>query len=121
MRVEPRIPVQCATSPAKAAQVLEVVDEQVQELLQQGIGADELARAKRALRGGLVLGLEDSGSRGARLGVSETVRGAVLALGDQLARIDAVSSEDVLAVARRVLGSTRALAVVGPGELDHLG
>jgi len=112
--------VQCATSRAKAAQVLDVVAEQVDDLRTHGITDDELARAKRALRGGLLLGLEDSGSRGARLGVSETVRGRITPLEDHLAAIDAVTSDDIVAVARRVLDSPRSLAVVGPGDLDHL-
>jgi predicted Zn-dependent peptidase len=112
--------VQCATTPSKAEQVLEVVAEQVDDLRSNGISADELARAKRALRGGLVLGLEDSGSRGARLGVSETVRGRITPLEEHLASIDAVSADDIVRVARRVFDSPRALAVVGPGDLDHL-
>ena len=112
--------VQCATSRDKAAQVLDVVAEQVDDLRTNGITPDELVRAKRALRGGLLLGLEDSGSRGARLGVSETVRGRITPLEEHLAAIDAVTSEDIVAVARRVLDSPQALAVVGPGDLDHL-
>lgn len=112
--------VQCATSRAKAEQVLDVVMEQVEDLRANGISADELARAKRALRGGLLLGLEDSGSRGARLGVSETVRGRISPLDEHLDNIDAVSPEDIVAVAKRVFDSPRALAVVGPDDLEHL-
>ena len=113
--------VQCATSPAKAAEVLEVVAAEVDDLAEHGVTSAELERAKRALRGSLVLGLEDSGSRGARLGIAETVRGAVPPLSEHLARIDAVTEADVARVARSVLSGPRALAVVGPGDLDHLG
>ncbi|MHB1137310.1 MAG: M16 family metallopeptidase [Microthrixaceae bacterium] len=112
--------VQCATTPSKAADVLEVVAEQVANLAAHGVHDEELQRAQRALRGSLVLGLEDSGSRGARLGVAETVRGEVTPLSEHLARIDAVTSEQVARVAARVLGGPRTLAVVGPGDLDHL-
>jgi len=112
--------VQCVTSPTKAEKVLQVVTDQVEDLRANGITDDELVRAKRALRGGLLLGLEDSGSRGARLGVSETVRGRITPLDDHLEAIDAVQAEDIVRVAQRVLGGRRALAVVGPGDLDHL-
>jgi predicted Zn-dependent peptidase len=60
-----------------------------------------------------VLGLEDSGSRMARLGRSLMARDEIVTVDDQLARIRAVSADDVAAVAARVFGSPRSLSVVG--------
>ena len=113
--------VQCATGTAKAAELLEVVQDQVEQLRVHGIRADELDRAKRSLRGSLVLGLEDSGSRGARLGISETVRGEVVPLARHLELIDAVDLDDVAAAAATVFGSPRVLSIVGPGGMEQLG
>lgn len=112
--------VHCATAPAKGAELLDVIESVVGSLVRDGIDADELERAKGALRGGMLIGMEDAGSRMARLGVSEAVRGAVTPLSDHLARIDAVTLDDVARVAERVLGSPRALSLVGPPGLGGL-
>lgn len=113
--------VQCAMSPSKAAELLEVVEQQIDQLRREGIRSDELSRAKRSLRGSLVMGLEDSGTRGARLGISEIVRGEVVPLATHLDMIDAVSVDDVVAAAATVFGGPRVLSIVGPDGLDHLG
>ena len=108
------------TAPARAGELLEVVDDEVAKLVASGVTENELGVAKGFIEGSLVLGLEDSGSRGARLGIAETVRGEVTPLSEHLARIDAVTEADVARVAAQVLRGPRALAVVGPGDLDHL-
>jgi predicted Zn-dependent peptidase len=92
----------------------------VEQLVTGGISGEELARAQRSMRGSLLLGLEDSSSRGARLGLSETLRGQVTPLPDHLARIDAVELEQVARVAAEVLGGPRVLSLVGPGDLESL-
>lgn len=100
--------------PAKADEVLAVVREQLAVVARDGITAEELARGQGQLRGGLVLGLEDSGSRMSRLGKSELVHDELLTLDEVLARIDAVTLEEVRAVAAEVLTRPEVLAVVGP-------
>ena len=60
-----------------------------------GITEGELAVAKGYLEGSLVLGLEDSGSRMARLGRSLMARGEIVTVDEQLARIRAVTPDDV--------------------------
>jgi predicted Zn-dependent peptidase len=112
--------VACATTPGKAGRLLGLVDAEVEALARDGITADELARAQRSMRGSLLLGLEDSSSRGARLGLSETLRGQVTPLPDHLARNDAVELEQVARVSATVLGGPRVLSLVGPGDLESL-
>jgi predicted Zn-dependent peptidase len=73
-----------------------------------------VVRGKGQSRGGLVLGLEDMGSRMSRIGKGELSYGEVLTVDDVLARIDAVSPEDCRAVAAEVLRRPQCLAVVGP-------
>ena len=108
------------TTPAKARQLLDVVGAEVEQLAAVGITPDELSRAKRSMRGALLMGLEDSGSRGAWLGLSETLRGRVTPLPEHLDRIESVQLEQVARVARAVLGGPRVLSLVGPGELESL-
>ena len=100
--------------PAKQDEVLAVVREQLALVARDGITAEELERGKGQLRGGLVLGLEDSGSRMARLGKSELVHDRLLTLDEVLAHIDAVSLEDVASVAGEIFSRPEVLAVVGP-------
>ena len=71
-------------------------------------------RLRRPLRGGLVLGLEDSGSRMSRIGKAELVHDELLGIGQVMDRIEAVSLEEVEAVAGQVFGRPEILAVVGP-------
>jgi predicted Zn-dependent peptidase len=87
-----------------------------------GITAEELERGKGQLRGGLLLGLEDTGSRMSRLGKAELVHGEILGVDEVLARIDAVTLDDVRAVAAEVLTRPLVLGAVGPlGGIDLSG
>ena len=101
--------------PAKLDEVLDTVRQELSLICSDGITADELERGKGQLRGGLVLGLEDSGSRMARLGKAELVHHELLGIDEVIARIDAVTLDDVQAVAAAVFGQPEILAVVGPG------
>jgi predicted Zn-dependent peptidase len=101
------------TAPSRLAELLAVIDDEVGKLVASGITEAELDLAKGYIEGSLVLGLEDSGSRMARLGRSLMARNEIVTVDDQLSRIRAVTTEDAAAVSARVFGSPRALAVVG--------
>ena len=79
-----------------------------------GITEEELERGKGQLRGGLVLGLEDSGSRMSRLGKAELVYDELLSLDEVIARVDAVTRDDVRAIAAELFAQPEILAIVGP-------
>jgi predicted Zn-dependent peptidase len=100
--------------PGKYDEVLAVVRAELARVAAEGIHADELARGKGQLRGGLVLGLEDSGSRMARIGKAELVHDELLGIDDVLARIEAVTLDDVAALAAELFVQPEILAVVGP-------
>jgi predicted Zn-dependent peptidase len=100
--------------PAKVPEVLDIVREQLADVAENGISDAEVARGKGQTRGGMVLGLEDPGSRMSRIGKGELAYGEVLEVDELLARIDAVTPDDVRAVAADVLRRPRCLAVVGP-------
>ncbi len=109
------------TAPSRLPEVLSVIDDEVAKLVASGVTEGELAVAKGFVEGSLVLGLEDSGSRMARLGRSLMARDEVVTVEDQLARIRAVTADDVAAVAARVFGGPRALAVIGHVDESVLG
>jgi predicted Zn-dependent peptidase len=82
-----------------------------------------VARSKGQLKGGLVLGLEDTGSRMSRLGKSELSYGEYLSISEVLGRLDAVDENQVRAVAAELFAQDMCLAVVGPyreSDLDRL-
>ncbi|MGW4767681.1 M16 family metallopeptidase [Nocardia sp. NPDC004278] len=86
----------------------------LEEIAANGITDAECARAKGSLRGGLVLGLEDSASRMNRIGRSELSYGNHRSVSETLARIDAVTTEEVSAIARTLLARPFAASVAGP-------
>jgi predicted Zn-dependent peptidase len=100
--------------PSKLDDVLAVVRAELARVADEGITAEELARGKGQLRGGLVLGLEDSASRMSRIGKAELVYDELLSIDDVLARIEAVTLDDVRSIAAEVFGQPEILAVVGP-------
>ena len=104
--------------PAKAAEVLDICRNQLDLVARGGITAEELSRGKGQLAGALVLGLEDTGSRMSRLGKAELVYGELLTVDELLARIDAVTLEQVRDVAATVLSAKQTLAVIGPFDDD---
>jgi predicted Zn-dependent peptidase len=101
--------------PNKLQQVLDVVRAELAKIAQDGIDADELARGKGQLKGGLVLGLEDSASRMTRLGKSELVDDELLSIDEVLARVEAVTLDDVRVLAAELFSQPEVLAIVGPG------
>ena len=100
--------------PDKVDTVLSLCRAELEKVVDSGISADELIRGRGQLRGALVLGLEDTGSRMSRIGKSELVYGELLGVGALLARIDAVTLDDVREVAASVLAAQPTLAVIGP-------
>ena len=102
------------TGPDKLDEVLAVVEGEVAGLLDDGITERELEVAAGYLEGSMLLSLEDSHSRMARLGRGALSSAAPLTVDEHVERIRAVTRDDVLRVLRRVLGGTRSLAIVGP-------
>ena len=101
--------------PSKLDEVLTVVREELRKVADSGFTREEIDRGKGQLKGGLVLGLEDSGSRMSRLGKAELVYDELLSIDEVLQRIDAVTLEDANALAAEIFTQSEILAIVGPG------
>lgn len=100
--------------PSKADEVLSICVGEVAKVVDKGLTDAELDRGKGQVRGGMVLGLEDPSSRMTRLGKSELVYPDLEPVDELIAAIDAVTHDDVRAIAAEVLTRSKALAVVGP-------
>lgn len=100
--------------PARLDDVLETTRGELTKVAAEGITAEELERGKGQLKGGLVLGLEDSGSRMFRLGKAELVFDELLSIDEVIGRVEAVTLEDVRTLAHDLFTQPELLAVVGP-------
>lgn len=103
-------------TPSKVKQVLELLGAELDKLAADGITDEELRKAVGQLCGGIVLALEDTGSRMSRLGRAELVSGEFQDIDETLDRIKAVTAEQVQELARVLAEAPRTVTVVGPFE-----
>ena len=106
-------------TPAKVDQVIDLMRAELERLAEDGITEGELERGIGQLRGGLVLGMEDTGSRMSRLGKAELVYGEYVGLDEALQRIGTVTTAEVQELAADLAGRPRSLTVVGPFDEDR--
>jgi predicted Zn-dependent peptidase len=100
--------------PKRLREVLSLCRAEIAKLAEEGVTERELALGIGQLRGGMVLGLEDTGSRMSRIGKSELVYGEHLSVDTVLGLISGVTLDDVREVAGGLLSATPAVAVIGP-------
>jgi predicted Zn-dependent peptidase len=101
-------------APERLGEVVAVVRDVLAGAAAEGLTEAEVVRAKGSLRGGTVLGLEDTASRMNRLGRSELDHGRQRSISESLARIDAVTPAQVADLAAGLLAQDLTAAVVGP-------
>lgn len=114
--------VYAGTAPSRAPEVLSIVNGELDRLVtDRCLDPGELERAKGHFKGQLALSLEGSSARMERLGRSELTSGEILEVDELVARIDAVTPDDLARVIDRVLaGVPRVLAAVGPLDAEDL-
>ncbi len=106
--------------PSKVDLALEVCREQLADLANGGLSAEEIARGKGQVRGSTVLGQEDTGSRMTRIAKSELHGEPLLSIGQVLERVDAVTMDDVHALGAELGAHDPALAMIGPFPATRL-
>ena len=106
--------VYAGTAPAKVPEVLEPSPSASSPSWSTTASPTRSTRSPSATSRARCARPEDTGSRMARLGRSEQVRGEVITLDEHLAALRAVTLDDVARVLRRVLGGPRTLVAVGP-------
>ncbi|MEI6868251.1 MAG: pitrilysin family protein [Actinomycetes bacterium] len=100
--------------PAKAEEVIRIIQAVTHDVAENGLTDEEITRAKGAVSGSLVLSQEDTGSRMSRIGKSELVYGEIMSFDEILAKIAAVTPEEVRAIAHALLPKPSTIAIVGP-------
>ncbi len=101
-------------APGKVDEVLDLTRAELATVAANGVTAVEVARGKGMVKGSYVLGLEDTGSRMSRLAKSELLYSDLMGVDELLARVDAVTLDEVNTLAAELLRQPMSLAVVGP-------
>jgi predicted Zn-dependent peptidase len=111
--------VYAGTSPASAPRVVSSIIQEFRRIKEDGVSREELRRAKDHLKGSMMLGLESTGSRMSNLSRQEMYFGRFFTLDEMIARIEAVSAEEILAITREFF-QTEKISLTVLGRLDGL-
>jgi len=113
-----QVTVYAGTRPDNAEKVVRLINSEVERFIEGGATADEIFRAKEAMKGSLVLGMESTSARMSRLGKSEVTHGELLSIDEIIERVDAVEQADLTRVAAATIAGPRVLAMVAPFEAE---
>jgi predicted Zn-dependent peptidase len=102
------------TRPDNVGEALRVVGAELARFVADPASTDELARSKENVKGRTVLSLESTSARMNRLGSSVLAGMPVLSVDDIIERVDAVTMEDVRALAAELFAPER-LSAAGVG------
>jgi len=96
---------------------LEIAARELADVAAGNVRAGELERAQENLKGRMLLSLESTSNRMSRLGKSLVTESELLELDELIRRIDAVTADDVAALAGDLLALDRLSAAgIGPSE-----
>lgn len=104
------------TTPARAEESGHVLVDELRRL-PDTLTVEEVEAARSAMSGGLVLALEDPGSRMMRLGQRAAMGRTLESVDEKLAQIDRVTFDEVVTAAK-LFAAARSIAVVGPLDED---
>ncbi|MGO3877874.1 MAG: M16 family metallopeptidase [Agrococcus casei] len=105
--------------PAKAREVADLMVRELEGIAESGITETERQRAVGMTGGASALALEDSDTRMARLARAELSFGQFSDLETNMARISAVTSDDVRDLAGELLAGERSVVAVGRVDADR--
>jgi len=107
------------TSPKQTGEVLDISLKELRSVVQNGITKDELELIKEQSAAAILLGLEDSATRAGTLARLEMVHGHQISIEETLENIEAVSLEEVQALAKEFF-QTEKIAFAALGNLNGL-
>ncbi len=107
--------VYAGVSPKNGEKVLAEIRAELERLLRDGITEKEYHDAKQQLRGGYLLGLESPGGRMQAMGRSLLLLDKAVTPEETVRRIEAVTFDSVMAIARDSLTASPCIAVAGKG------
>jgi len=114
-----QIGVYVGTRPDNVGEAVKVIAEELRKVVSEPVSEAELTRAKENLKGRMVLSFESTLTHMNRLGGSVLMDVPLLSLDEMLAEIDAVTLEDVGALARDLFSLER-LSAAGVGAEEDV-
>jgi predicted Zn-dependent peptidase len=106
-----------STRPQKLQELVRVMAAELQKIVSGGISGAELRAAKQQIKGGLLLGWENSGNVMNKIGKHLLTLGKLYSVEETLAQVMAVGMEDMERLAKQLLDPEKAvLSVVGALE-----
>ncbi len=105
------------TSPRHIHRVVRICLDEIRKIYTEGVTLEEVESARQQIKSSLILGMENSATRMGRLAECEIFFGDYIPVDDVLARINAVTPDDVKAVAELYLKDRPvSFASIGPAE-----
>ncbi|MBV1836546.1 pitrilysin family protein [Acetobacter estunensis] len=101
------------TGKEEARELLPVTLDELAKV-QQAITTPELTRARAQLKSSLLMSLESTGSRCEQIARQLQIFGRLISISETVAKIDAVTPDDINRVARRIFRAQPTLACLGP-------
>jgi predicted Zn-dependent peptidase len=109
-----QVGVYVGTRPDNVREAMDVIAAELARLRSEPIGEDELTRAKENVKGRVVLSMESTMARMNRLGGATILGVPLLTLDETIAALEAVSLEDVTALAQELFDPAQ-LSAAGVG------
>lgn len=104
-----------ATAPENLTRVLDLCAEELRKLRQEPVPQEELLSNREQIKGNLVMALESCSNRMSRTAKSLLYHGRVISLDEVIARVEAVTAEDMRQLADEIFQPEKcAIAIVGP-------
>lgn len=112
--------ISAGVDPTQTAPAIRAIIDELDQLCQTPVPADELTRIKAYVRGGILLGLEGTQQVAGWLGSQESLRNKIMDVNEMIAHVDAVTSQDIQHVAQFCFAPEwRRLAIIGPDDSDQ--
>ncbi len=109
--------VYAAIAPQNFGKTLELTFQELRRIRDEAVGADELAMNREQIKGGMLMSLENTFTRMARMAKSLMYYGRIVPVQEVIGRIEAVTQEDTQAFAQEIFTEKNcALVVLGPAD-----
>lgn len=96
-----------------------LIKAELQKIKKNLVGPEELARAKEQIKGNLLLSLESTCNRMSRIAKSEMFNDELLTPEESVARIEAVTANDILEIADELFDESKLITTaIGPFETE---
>jgi predicted Zn-dependent peptidase len=107
--------ISAGVSPENLREAATVIRQEVQKLVEEAVSEEEMTKVRDYSVGNLRLGLETSMALGQRAGELLLTMGEIEPIESVVEKLRAVTPDDILRVARRIIQDAKpTLAVVGP-------